>query len=348
MINKFLEKISPKWEIEFSKINWEWCFKISRKEAIENKTENIYFLGGVKQWLQKRASDKDIEFVSYIRFDLDIVKNVKKKFWIDLDIKWLDWEIDLVKYRLDNLDLWKDYSFLVRSGWWCHIYYCSDSLEITENFTHMDFSIWITRIYTQFNKIIENEYLQCDLACKNIARIMRLPWSINQKNWIECKIMYFQDCKSKLVDLIPKFAIVQKIENEKIANEEQQRRLEDIIINRRMNKLIYGKDESEKLERMFEIINKVPAWAVSEKLLPEYKIHNNGKNFISGRQGKGNEFKGFYYVEDTNSICNWWSSEYNYWNVNSCFSSANLVKNFYWYEWGEVIKWFKINFKLNI
>ncbi|MDA3855013.1 MAG: hypothetical protein PF569_02050 [Candidatus Woesearchaeota archaeon] len=57
-----------------------------------------------------------------------------------------------------------------------------------------------------WNEFWGDEVLYADNACKNIARILRLPGSVNQKNGSLVKIIAEQDIKSELISNIKEYA----------------------------------------------------------------------------------------------------------------------------------------------
>ena len=168
-----------------------------------------------------------------------------------------------------------------------------------------------------------NKTWECDNACKNIARIMRLPWSINQKNWNECKILYWEKKESRLFKLIKNFAEKEQQEKEEI-KQKRQKEIEDQLKK-------FNKEDNN----FYEQINKIPAYKIAELLVPyKYdwrKNFNNGKWWVCW----------YYYVSETNTICNWGSRHFNWWDDSSCWNSFSLVKNYKWLSNKETFLLFK-------
>lgn len=298
-------------KLEFTKIS-NWIIKvITEAEALENKKDNVYFLGWVKKdlvysnWL--RAKDSDIFEKNYFVLDLDIAKNFEEEHGLkctyeDIKQEWLN----LIELLKTEDEYFSEFSFIIISGWWLHIYYLWDF----KTFTKEQYALWVSRIYKQWDKIMWCKTFECDKACKNIARIMRLPESINQKNWNECKILYWKYTNSRLFNLIKWFAEKEQQEKEKV---KQKRQTE--IVNQLKH---FNTDENH----FYDKINLIPAYKIAELLVP-YNFSSNWKNFNNWKWW----YCWYYYIAETNTICNGWSRFFNWWDDNSCWNNFSLVKN---------------------
>jgi len=130
--------------------------------------------------------------------------------------------------------------------------------------------------------------------------------------------------------------------------QEQKIRAEETEKKIRMEALIsWGNyvDKRKQTEDFFRRLDEIPAYIVSEKLLPQFKFHTNERNFLSDTK-TGNKFTAFFYSKELNAIVNWGSHHYNFWDTNSWYSPTVLVKNQLWLEWKEVVQRFKENFNL--
>ena len=121
---------------------------------------------------------------------------------------------------------------------------------------------------------------------------------------------------------------------------ERMRRADALINNQ-----VY-KSNQDDTEEFFKKINAIPAYMVSMKINPQFKFYKNGRNFLSDEPKKWNQFTAFYYSESTNSIVNGGSAWYNWWDANSRWDNANLVRHTYDTDWKWVARWFKENFKI--
>lgn len=333
--------------IEYISIN-NWIVKtISEKEALENKKDNIYYLWGTRKDLiyswKNRAKEIDIIEKSYCVIDLDIRKAFELKYneeITDEDIikEWLNIAENL-QYE-DNI--LADFDYIVFSWNWLHIYFFWDYKNISPD----DYSFWVERLYNRWNNFWQDEIYYADPACKNISRILRFPWSINQKTWWECKIIFERKWEWKIFNSIEKMWKKQKQEYKEKKEKEIKTRAEEFEKKNQINKLIQWSkytENKEKLEKIFEVIDSIPAYLVAEQIVPQFKLSSNWKNFDNDKKW----YTWYYYVEDLNAICNWWSRYFNYWDVNSCFSPSVIIKNELNCNWGDVINYFKTNFKLN-
>lgn len=316
-------------KIEFVSI-LDWKINVvSKEEALNNKEKNYYYLWWVKKdlvyenWI--RAKDDDIIEKNYFCLDLDLAKNFEEEFWDSLDYEDIIKEAENIVENLKYEDeyFW-EFSFVVVSWWGLHIYYCWDFKE----FTKEEYSLWVNRIYKQWNKIMWSKSYEVDFACKNIGRIFRLPWSINQKNWKECKIIYWDKKESRLFNLIKGFAIKEQEEKE------EQKRIREIEIKSQIKNF-------NKWENVFyEKINLILSYQIAEMLIPDFPFDWK-KNF----KNKKWWFTWYYYVKETNTICNWWSRYFNWWDESSCWNNFSLVKQSKDFTNKEVFDFFKLLLK---
>ena len=308
MNNTFIQSFA--WNIEYSILSGKGCKIITSKE-VNNKIYDTYFLAWKKTNITSRAKDKDIDIVNYIRIDIDLRKQVKKLYWYNL-LKdgFKEMQIKLISL-LNNNKWFKDWRWFIFSWNWFHIYYIWDKISISPY-------IWqnaMKRIYRQFNETIckWNEHFYADYATCNLARIMRMPWTINQKNWEMCKIINYN--KNAYSVLLEKAYILWQAE-----------------INQHKNKIVCNKNNIQSLgfsktENSFydDINNNIKASDLSQKLYPQFKLSKNWRNFYSDKNN-GNTYTGFYYIKDKNIIINWWSSYYNWWDINSWYNNFQIIK----------------------
>lgn len=308
---------------EYTKINSNWITVITEQEARTNTTDNIYYLEWISEntdysdW--KRAKDSDIEKKSMFVLDLDIRNEFKKIYSEDISNEDIKKEGSLLSENLIIEDefFW-EWNKIVFTWNWLHIYYKWDPTS----FTKEQYSMWVNRIYKQWDKIMW-WYLKVDFACKNIARILRLPWTINQKNWAKVEILAEQDINSRLFWFIKTFA---NSEQEEIIKEQQKRKKE---IEEKM------KDYWKDWNKFYEEINSIPAYQIAELLIPfKYDWKKNFKNWKKW-------FCRYFFNSDTNTICNGWSRHFNFWWSESCFNNFSLVKHFNNWEDKYVFKYFK-------
>lgn len=329
---QFLDTLSIEWSnIEFTSIN-EWKVSVlSEQEALNNKTANIYFLWGVRKdlvyWQGIRAKDADIVKKRYFCIDIDMRKNFEEEFWekcSDEDIiqEWLN----ISKYISELNEYFSEWRYIVFSGNGIHLYYVSDSQEISKE----DYNLAVERIFRQWDKIVWSKTFSSDHACKNIARILRLPWSINQKNWSEVKIIAEQDIKSRLVDSFKTLADTEKQEAE------DRNKIKQKEIEQRMS--TYSKDDNN----LYEVINQIPSWQIAQILLPQFPFDWK-KNFKNEKWW----FCWYFYNAEDNTIVNGWSRFFNWWYEWSWWNNFSLVKRFKNWTDRETFEYFKTILKIN-
>ena len=334
MIEKFLKVMSPNSPVIFREFNTSWgVYTISKSVAMNSKDSNIYFLWGVKE-NAKRLTDLDIGEIHYIRLDIDIRKWVKLHLWAEADEGDILWFINEIKDKLDWNKLLKDRSYIIFSWWGCHIYYSSlRGILITDSFTPKLWQLAMKRIYSLYDSVIEEEYLLSDRAVCNTARVMRLPGSINQKNWAECRIIHSEPDRQS-----PLFPMIEELGRDAFKNLNKYADKRNAEVAEMKAKLLASgwKDTDIK----YEIINRIPSYLISQILLPSF-VFDGKKNFK--HNGK---MKWFFYVNETNSICNWGSEEYAWKETDSCWNNYSLVERYLSLTKEQTFKWFEDKFTL--
>jgi hypothetical protein len=315
---KHFESVNSKFE--FTKIK-DWNIKvISKEEALENKTDNIYFCAWIDTHTSylngERAKDDDIVEKNYLCIDLDIKKNFHLEYWEECSYDDIEKEAENIINFLDE-DYLKEFSFIVISGWWLHIYYTWEF----QKFDKLEHKMWVKEIFEKWDNYFWNKTFSSDPACSNISRILRLPWSINQKYWKECKIIYNEKKDSKLFNNLKFFA------KQRLEREETERLKKEAEVLSKFSKTDNG---------FYEQINKIPAYTIAQKLIPQY-IFDWKKNF---KNGKG-WFTAYFYNPNTNTIINGWSRHFNYWDDSSWFNNFSLVKHFFNLTNAETFNFFK-------
>lgn len=194
----FLKTLCPvwTWKVEFNDLSTAVRFE----DILEMKTD-IYFLAGVEDQF-KRNSDDDIVFKNYFVVDFDIRENYKKKYWIILDDDVLMLYGDILKEKLKKW-WYGDWRYLVFSWNWFHFYY----VWHWDKYDKDKYSKVVLYHYKKIDKIFEDDVIKVDRVCKNIWRILRLPWSNNYKRAkkyklepCECYIVEEQEVKTNKFD----------------------------------------------------------------------------------------------------------------------------------------------------
>ena len=334
-IENFLNTIDPNDNIVFryiDKTGKAWL--IDKEKALSSRDTNIYFLWWVRQWAE-RITDHDIEYTNYIRVDLDIKKWLKQYFNIEATKEDILQCIDELKDLLADNQFFKEWRYIVFSWSGCHLYYVhSNPIKFEWQMTPKIWKYAMKRIYAQFDNVLWESYphLYADEAICNSARIMRMPGSINQKNWEMCYVVYEQDIESSLFSHI----LALWLNEDKRRKEENKRKAEEMAKLKADLLKSWWADTNLK----YEIINRIPAYIIAQLLLPEFEF-NWRKNFKTDTW-----FKWYFYNEETNSICNWWSREFNWWDSWSCYPNFTLVEKHLWLSKNETFKRFESKFNL--
>ena len=300
--------------------------------------ETCYFLSGVSD-PTKRNMDNDIIEKNYFAFDFDIRNWFKTNESYDIpDDEIKETALDIGKYLLQNPYFWfEDWRFIVFSGGGFHLYYVWDKLKVPDDITPKQYSAWVLYLQEKFNRYMQIPYARPDKACRNIARIFRLPWTTNKKYWNKSEILISTEAHSKLVSQLP------KLWNQQIA-------LDDELAELKAKK--YHLETSYKLQKelitqwdkdFLEQIILVPA----EKILIEswkipIKDFVREKNFVDPRD---NSYYGFWKAQDGNYIVTGWSTTISpYSNWLEWLNPFSLVKWLYSLEDKEVYNWFRSYF----
>lgn len=238
-------------------LQWSWYTEISNlytlctfKEA--RGKDKRYFCSWMKNKPTKRCEDSDFQKKKYFYVDLDIRKDTLDKTWKVIDDNELYDIIFQVSDRLESLWLW-DYSYAVMSGNWLHLYYVCKEIEISKE----DYRDWASYFFDKIDDALQDFPFKCDRACVNIARISRLPWSINsrEKFWLEpteVKLLVNEPRESSHYNNILEYAELRRKEQEKSKDDIQE-----------VKRQWYNAKSDDDL---FKKINEIPAWEVIEKI----------------------------------------------------------------------------------
>lgn len=138
-----------------------------------NKRENLYWLGGVDASKEGRARDADILKKNYHFLDFDIRANSAVDISDDEIVMTWDW----IKPALESEPLLSEWSHCIFTGNGLHVYYFYDEVWDDTKERYADAISSVVEIAVKVT-LCEKEI---DKGCINIARLARLPGSINQK-----------------------------------------------------------------------------------------------------------------------------------------------------------------------
>lgn len=246
---------------------------------MKNKNKDLYFCANVdkvaytkdgraKDMLSRRASDHNITYKKYIYFDFDIRNSLLEK-----GVSVTDEEIKKIGINMIN-ELKKDrifskWSYLVFSGNGLHLYYISDNesgVKVYQEFYGVGYDVFCKRLkkvcgYTP------------DRACKNIARLARIPGSYNNKH------------ESKLVEIIlengSRSNIIELVHGAGVKEMERRQDVHSFEI-----KLMDIK-KREFLYSIDEVISKINSLSIVDEVLKDYPnwVYDGEKHFtdVSGK-----------------------------------------------------------------
>lgn len=180
-----------------------------------NRDKNLYFLAGVNALTNSRASDDDVVKRNYVYFDFDIRKS--KPEITDEEIRV---EAKKIQDCLSKDPLLQNYGALVFTGNGLHVYYFSEPIEVAGKK-----SIYAAGYGIISKKILELTGWEVDSACKNLARIARMPGSLNNKNKPAplVEILFFFDRSSGvLAEILRQGAVVNVEKREFVLDESNE------------------------------------------------------------------------------------------------------------------------------
>lgn len=319
-MNNFLERLNTTDNIEINTLNQVYS---SLEDVSDFDKQNVFFCCWLREPLNRRCGDNDISLKNYFVLDLDIRQNSEDEISSEEILACAD----ILEESLEGTSF-KDWSYIIYSWNWLHVYYVGDNISPTAR----EYSDGVNYIYKEWEKVVDNPLFKPDYACKNIARILRVPTSVNQKNWAVVSILKEREVTSKLVWWIIQFAEKERLIREKDVEERKQRALE-------VRKNVEKRVERGGRTNIWDEIDAIPAWQISEWLKPEFK-YSWDRNFHSDNKAK-NKWTAFFYSESRNCIMNGGSSHYDYLGAGAWFWPFDLVKNEKGWDDKETFKFFK-------
>lgn len=318
-MDTFLSAFS--WHIEINNLS-----HIVSLSSISEKSENIFFLGGIREWLLQRASDNDIISKNYFVIDLDIRSEYLKSMLVPCTTEYIIHTAYAIIWLLRKHKYFSEWRFILFSGNGLHIYYIWDTLTVPNQITKETYSAWVETIYREFQEYVRCEWIKPDYNCRNISRIMRLPGTINKKNGLLCRVLYSQPISSRLVnELFIRGA--KSIEKQLSIDNEKE--------------IIYKKEQKERIkkswdqENIYEMINKeFPAYHFAEEI-NGFKLAPNWRNFINEKGW----YCWYWYNKEKNIILNGGSSHY-FLNHNG-YNPYMIVKEYHNFTDKQTFEFFK-------
>ena len=306
-IINFLNKFVKYWWIEFNNLTTTYYFDDSL-----SRQEDIYFLAWVdksNKW--KTNKDKDIIEKNYFVIDLDIRENYKEEITND-DIKWY---ANILEILLIESELFSERSYIIYTWNWLHIYYIWDFIDVDIDL----YSLWVWKIYKDFDDYLQHDnIMKPDQACKNIWRILRLPWTKNYKMKTkynlepeEVIILKQQEKHSKLVWMINKFW-------EEIKENQKQ---EKSIIKHKVESNLFKNKLNKDWVNVYEEICKIK---LNDIICADFWFEQRTDNRYFYWDKKEPEW--LVYHDDNNTVFHWWCSKWTWWEVWKTYNTFSYIK----------------------
>lgn len=146
-----IEKLGWRDHVEISDLKTV-LYARSTEEILEAfKYRDLFILWWVKKWLKKRAGNQDIDFKTYFYLDFDIRSKWKELYGEVLSQQDLYREIKRLRAILSEDELLSEWSSIICSWNWAHIYYCSD---IQQHISAENFRNAMKKIFHMLNKYL--------------------------------------------------------------------------------------------------------------------------------------------------------------------------------------------------
>ena len=291
--------------------------------------KNLFFSSWIKDPTKNR-SKANIWSINRITIDIDFRKQYKSKYWEDISDEdiiqiWIDlWEMLKIDYPNDY---WQ-WNFIVFSWNGIHIHYIWNVYNIQSDIDYDLFRESTLDFYRSYNKIIWDETMFADEKVWDLWHLFRLPWTINEKEWIkhECKIIAYQDKDS---DIVNNMELLFKLAHERIKKKQAMWKISNTLRE---------KKQYEKWINPYEWINiNVNVADVIQILIPERKLKPDGKNFYN--PAKWSNVNASYFVDVRNNILIRNGST-KLPSTKEWLNPVSLVMEWFWFSGKECIQWF--------
>jgi len=292
MSNMFLQSFQPATVMNLK-------FHTTIDTALADNGTDYYFVPwkiATRDYSTWHVNDHDIINTNSFFIDLDL-QNELRDLWYDLKYTVEDFEEmwDWVRQFLDQSKVFKNWRYIVFSWNWLHIHFIWESVDTTKK-THQ-WKFWIKYLHTLWNNETSRFFwkgiYKADNACCNLARLRRLPRTINQKNWRECRVLFENNGVFDTSHIIEKW----EEEYKRIIEEERktaQKEREDMKKNMRIDEV-----------NIFETINSLPVELFVNYTVPQ-AVHDWKKNFRFAWQKN----ICWFFKTPHNRIANWWSHHF--------------------------------------
>ena len=307
-IIKLLSRLCSNWWVEFSDLYKHYTIDEALKQP-----KNMYFRAGVdKKNKMKFNEDKDIIEKNYFVIDLDIRENADTEISNKEIIDWIPTIKDILKE--DNL--FSEWSYIIYTGNWLHIYYIWDFIDIDPKI----YSEWVSKIFNMFFELVNRcKQIKPDYVVKNLARYTRLPWSTNfkmlekyQLEPQEVEIIESQDISSKLVWMINKLW-KESIKDKEIELSRQKQNNESKYFKKKMN---------DWWVAVYEWICNIP---LNDIVCEEFWFtqKSNDKYFYWWDK---KEPQGIVYHSDNNTVYHWGCSKWWWWDEWETYNTFGYIR----------------------
>ena len=182
------------------------------EEVARTTKDNLYFLPGVKPETRGRGGDEDILKKGHLFFDFDI-----RKAGGEISDEEIVHYSDVITESLSGHKILSKWRYVVFSGNGIHVYYLFDSCEIGKE-------VYRAGMQVMGRKISEVVGEGVDMACVNIARISRLPGTVNMKTGQVCKVIKVQDYRlvsSGFINVGERAIAADEVQHEVVAYEDK-------------------------------------------------------------------------------------------------------------------------------
>lgn len=260
-----------------------------------------------RQTTRSRTKDVQINYRPYVVIDIDIRQNYHEDTKQTISHETLEAHIKKIQQHLDHTPLLKEYSYIVNSGNWCHIYYLGKrDYNIT---TYKNATQWLYELY---DCNVPHEY-RCDRSTFNPARLFRLPNTINtscqSKWWLDPQLCTIVE--QTTITQCSFFDSIQELADEwaewvKKNDEAKQKALKEMMQQRASKKKELTNQPDNNL---YDLINSIDPYEFAQIIKSTYwfKSIKESKHKINFQSPKDNKNTGLFLDVDTNILVNTWT-----------------------------------------
>ena len=323
-----------------SYLKWSSVVEINRNyNFVTNLTdafwkEQWFFCCWLWEKKYTRCKNEDIVSKSYFVVDLDIRLSFLESTGKILSHEELLEKINEVVIILEK-NWFNDYSYSVMTGNWLHLYFSWTEQKFDKDV----YFAWVWVIFDAVDNILKETPYRCDTSMKNIARLSRIPWTLNPRK----KHKTIKETKEKILlfDLWNTECYIIKEQKqmsmwfgaikglwEKEIEEQTKKKYE-------MEQEYFRKSLSNWTSNVFDAICLIP---LNDIICEEFWFEQRGDSKLFYWWKK--EPQGLLYFEDNNVVIHKWCSMRSRWKCDTTYNTFSYIMAREGLDKAQTFKWF--------